>query len=41
MSDIKLFTKDEISKHNVEKDLWIIINGKIYDLSKFSKIHPG
>ncbi len=27
--------------HNKEKDLWIVINGKVYDVSKFGKVHPG
>lgn len=40
-TQIKLFSKEEIAKHNKEKDLWLIINGKVYDLSKFAKIHPG
>ena len=40
-TEIKLFSKEEILKHNVEKDLWVIINNKVYDLSKFAKVHPG
>ena len=40
-SEIKFYSKEEISKHNKDKDLWIIINGKVYDLSKFGKVHPG
>ena len=35
MENIKTFSKEDISKHNTENDLWIIINGKIYDVSKF------
>ncbi len=38
---IKLFTLEEISKHNSENDLWIVINNKVYDLTKFAKVHPG
>lgn len=35
MENIKTFSKEDISNHNTENDLWIIINGKIYDVSKF------
>ena len=31
----------EINTHNLEKDFWIVINNKIYDLTKFLKMHPG
>lgn len=37
----KLFTKEEASHHNAKGDAWIIIDNKIYDVSKFSKFHPG
>jgi cytochrome b involved in lipid metabolism len=37
----KKFKKEEISKHNQENDMWIIVNGKVYDVTKFAKLHPG
>jgi cytochrome b involved in lipid metabolism len=38
---INYFSIEEVSKHNKEEDLWVIINNKIYDLTKFAKVHPG
>jgi cytochrome b involved in lipid metabolism len=29
------FTLQEISKHNHKKDLWLVIHGKVYDVTKF------
>ena len=37
----KVYSADEISRHNREKDLWIVIDGGVYDLTKFLKEHPG
>ena len=35
-------TWNEIKEHTaVEDDCWIAIHGKVYDITKFSKIHPG
>ena len=32
-------TLEEISEHNQTGDLWLLINDKVYDVSKFK--HPG
>ncbi|KAH0586970.1 Acyl-CoA dehydrogenase [Termitomyces sp. J132] len=38
---MKEFTLKEVQKHNTEGDLWIVIDSKVYDLSKFANLHPG
>ncbi|PWN46570.1 acyl-CoA dehydrogenase NM domain-like protein [Violaceomyces palustris] len=37
----KTFTRDEVAKHNKKGDLWIIIDSEVYNVSKFSELHPG
>ena len=34
-------TMDEVSKHNSESDCWIVVDGVVYDVTKFLKAHPG
>ncbi|KAK8494188.1 hypothetical protein V6N12_067068 [Hibiscus sabdariffa] len=39
--DGKVFTFAQVSEHNHRKDCWLIINGKVYDVTKFLEDHPG
>jgi alkylation response protein AidB-like acyl-CoA dehydrogenase/predicted heme/steroid binding protein len=34
-------TMEELAKHAVEGDNWLAIDGKVYDVSKFARVHPG
>ncbi|XP_013740383.2 cytochrome b5-like [Brassica napus] len=40
-SDKKVFTFDEVSQHNKRDDCWLIISGKVYDVTPFMDVHPG
>ncbi|KAA0048860.1 cytochrome b5-like [Cucumis melo var. makuwa] len=40
-SDPKLFVFDEVAKHNHQGDCWLIISGKVYDVTPFLEDHPG
>ncbi|KAK4440466.1 cytochrome [Sesamum alatum] len=37
----KVFTLAEVSEHNTNKDCWLVIAGKVYDVTKFLEDHPG
>ncbi|KAF0431048.1 nitrate reductase [Gigaspora margarita] len=39
--DKRTFTTQQVEKHNNEKDCWIIIEKKVYDCTRFLKVHPG
>ncbi|KAA3454721.1 cytochrome b5-like [Gossypium australe] len=41
VGDGKMFTLAQVSEHNTPKDCWLIINGKVYDVTKFLEDHPG
>eukprot|EP00252_Welwitschia_mirabilis_P013979 TRINITY_DN30988_c0_g1_i1.p1 TRINITY_DN30988_c0_g1~~TRINITY_DN30988_c0_g1_i1.p1 ORF type:complete len:129 (-),score=24.15 TRINITY_DN30988_c0_g1_i1:33-419(-) len=35
------FTATQVAEHNSRNDCWIIINGKVYDVSRYLEEHPG
>ncbi|OWZ44500.1 L-mandelate dehydrogenase [Cryptococcus neoformans Tu259-1] len=37
----KLVSFEEVQKHNKRDDCWVIIDGKIYDVTDFLENHPG
>lgn len=41
INEVKYYTRAEIEKHNKIEDLWVIINNTVYDLTNFTKDHPG
>merc|ERR1719158_548710 len=34
-------TVDEVAKHNSKSSCWVIVDGKVLDVTEFLKDHPG
>ncbi|EEQ37627.1 putative cytochrome b5 [Clavispora lusitaniae] len=40
-TELKVYTIDEVKKHNTTDDLWIVYNGQVYDVTPYLDEHPG
>jgi len=38
---LKNYTMDEIKQHNTANDGWMVLNGKVYNVTKYLAYHPG
>ncbi|TFL03927.1 acyl-CoA dehydrogenase [Pterulicium gracile] len=39
--ELKVMSLDDVSKHNKDGDLWVVVDSIVYNLSKFKDLHPG
>lgn len=37
----KTYSLEEVKKHTTDKDCWLVIHGKVYDVTEFLEEHPG
>jgi cytochrome b involved in lipid metabolism len=37
----KVYSLQDVAKHNNEKDCWVVVNGEVLDVTHFLKDHPG
>lgn len=38
---LKVISLDEVAQHNKPGDAWIAVNGYVYNVGVFARIHPG
>ncbi|XP_078447474.1 uncharacterized protein LOC144716245 isoform X2 [Wolffia australiana] len=41
MAELKNFSASEIALHSSKKDCWLVVDGKVYDVTGFLEDHPG
>jgi cytochrome b involved in lipid metabolism len=35
------YSQSDVASHNKTDSLWIVVDGDVYDLTKFQEDHPG
>jgi cytochrome b involved in lipid metabolism len=40
-SNGNIYSMTEVAKHNTKEDLWVVHEGKVFDVTKFVDAHPG
>ncbi|PNH05652.1 Cytochrome b5 [Tetrabaena socialis] len=41
MSDTKVFSLADLKAHQTDKSCWLVVHGKVYDVTDFLEEHPG
>ena len=41
MDTNKKYLLTEVAKHNTQEDCWVVLNGGVYNLTKYLATHPG
>ncbi|XP_073462029.1 cytochrome b5 type B [Aquarana catesbeiana] len=39
--EVTYYTLEEVQKRNSSKELWLVIHGRVYDITSFAEEHPG
>ena len=38
---LQTYPRLEVSRHNRSDDAWIVVHGKVYDMTRWLERHPG
>lgn len=41
LKPVKSYSMDEVAKHSTADNCWLVIEGNVYDVTKFIPNHPG
>ena len=41
VTDKKTYTRADVALHKEPDDLWIILHGRVYNVTKWAETHPG